>query len=454
MRSRPLAGAPGAAARLIGARPDELGAALAGAGYGFCMMAAYYMLRPVRDAMGIAGGVENLKYLFLLSFSATLLVVPLYGWACTHVSRSRFVPWVSLVMVAMVAAFFAVFSETGDEPPAWVAQAFFVWVGVFNLFVLSVYWSFMADVLSPEQAGRLFGFLAAGGSAGAVAGPATTTLLAGRFGIDSLLLCAGVLLLATVALVRYLLHWERVSPASPHKPLSGPMQTDEPIGGNPLAGISLLAGSRYLLGIGLFVLLFTAVGTFMYMQQAELLRDTVATSAERTRVLATVDLTVNALCIPFQIFVTGRLVARFGLTAVLLVVPVFMIGGFLALAAAPGLMLLIAVQVLRRAGDYAITRPARELLFTALPKESRFKAKNVIDTVIYRGGDAANAWLYALLASAGLGLAGTAAAGVVIATVWAGVAWRLGSQFSRVVEPQGRPVPGRGLPAQDHDEPV
>lgn len=455
MSSPPLAGPLGVVARLIGAERHEVTAALAGAGYGFCMMAAYYLLRPVRDAMGIAGGVENLKYLFLLSFSATLLVVPLYGWACTHVSRSRFVPWVSLVMVGMVAAFYAVFRETGDEPPAWVAQAFFVWVGVFNLFVLSVYWSFMADLFSPAQASRLFGFLAAGGSAGAVAGPAATALMAERFGIDSLLLCAAGLLLATLALVRYLLHWERVSPASPHKALSGPMQTDEPIGGNPLAGISLLAGSRYLLGIGLFVLLFTAVGTFMYMQQAELLRDSLATSAERTRVLAAVDLTVNALCIPFQIFLTGRLVARFGLTAVLLAVPVFMIGGFLALALAPGLLLLIAVQVLRRAGDYAITRPARELLFTALPKESRFKAKNVIDTVIYRGGDAANAWLYALLATAGLGLAGTAAAGMVLATVWAGVAWRLGRDFSRVVEPPpGREVPGRGLPAQDHDEPV
>lgn len=455
MPSRPRASPLGVAARLIGAERHEVSVALAGAGYGFCMMAAYYMLRPIRDAMGIAGGVENLKYLFLLSFAATLLVVPLYGWACTHVSRSRFVPWVSLVMVAMVAGFYTVFRETGDEPPAWVAQGFFVWVGVFNLFVLSVYWSFMADLLSPDQARRLFGFLAAGGSAGAVAGPAATALMAESLGIDSLLLCAGLLLLATVALVRYLLRWERVSPASPHKSLSGPMQTDEPIGGNPLDGISLLAGSPYLLGIALFVLLFTAIGTFMYMQQAELLRDTVATSAERTRILAAVDLTVNALCIPFQIFVTGRLVARVGLATVLVAVPVFMIGGFLALAAAPVLLVLIAVQVVRRAGDYAITRPARELLFTALPKESRFKAKNVIDTVVYRGGDAANAWLYALLASAGLGLAGIAATGAVIAAVWAGVAWRLGTAFSRVVErPAGREVPGRGLPAQDHDEPV
>jgi AAA family ATP:ADP antiporter len=452
--SRELPGSLGVIARLIGAEPAEVSAALAGAGYGFCMMAAYYMLRPVRDAMGIAGGVGNLKYLFLISFAATLLVVPLYGWACTHLSRSRFVPWVSLVLVAMVAAFYVAFRETGDEPPAWVAQSFFVWVGVFNLFVLSVYWSFMADLFSPEQAARLFGFLAAGGSAGAVAGPATTSLMAERFGIDGLLLCAGVLLLLTVALVRYLLHWERVSPASPHKALSGPMQTDEPIGGNPLAGISLLASSRYLLGIGLFVLLFTAVGTFMYMQQAELLRDSLATSAERTRVLATVDLTVNALCIPFQIFMTGRLVARFGLTVVLLAVPVFMIGGFAALSIAPVLLVLIAVQVLRRAGDYAITRPARELLFTALPKESRFKAKNVIDTVIYRGGDAANAWLYALLGGVGLGLAGIAAAGALISVVWALVAWRLGRAFSRVVEPPAAPVPGRGLVAQDHDEPV
>lgn len=412
------------------------------------------MLRPVRDAMGIAGGVENLKHLFLLSFAATLVVVPLYGLACTHLSRSRFVPWVSLLLVSMVAAFYVLFRDAGAEPPAWLAQTFFIWVGVFNLFILSVYWSFMGDLFSPEQSRRLFGFLAAGGSAGALAGPAGTALLVERFGIDSLLLCAGGLLLTTVMLVRYLLYWERDSPASPHKPLSGPMHTDEPIGGNPLAGISLLAGSPYLLGIAAFVLLFTAVGTFMYMHQAELIRDFVATSAERTRILAAMDLAVNALCIPLQLFVTGRLVTRFGLAAVLMTVPVFMVGGFFAVATAPVLLTLIAVQVLRRAGDYAITRPARELLFTALPKESRFKAKNVIDTVVYRGGDAANAWLHALLGSLGLGLAGIATVGAVIAAVWAGVAWRLGGAFSRVVEAPAGEMPGRGLPAQDHDEPV
>lgn len=431
-----------------------MGAALAGAAYGFCLMAAYYMLRPVRDAMGIAGGIENLKHLFLLSFGATLLVVPLYGWACTHLSRSRFVPLVSLLLVGMVAGFYALFRAAGDEPPAWLAQAFFVWVGVFNLFVLSVYWSFMGDLFSPEQSRRLFGFLAAGGSAGAVAGPAATALMVERFGIDGLLLCAGCLLLLTIALVRYLLHWERVSPASPQKPLSGPMQSDEPIGGNPLAGVSLLASSPYLLGIALFVVLFTAVGTFMYMQQAELLRDFVSSSVERARLLAAADLTVNALCIPLQLFVTGRLVARFGLAAVLVAVPIYMIGGFLAVASAPVLLVLIAVQVVRRAGDYAITRPAREMLFTALPKESRFKAKNVIDTVVYRGGDAANAWLYALLSSLGLGLAGIATVGALIAAVWAAVAWRLGHAFSQVVESSAAATPGRGLPAQDHDEPV
>jgi len=441
-------------ARLTGAERAEISAALAGAGYGFCLMAAYYMLRPVRDAMGIAGGVENLKHLFLLSFGATLIVVPLYGWACTHLSRSHFVPWVSLLLVAMVAGFYLLFREAGDEPAAWVAQSFFVWVGVFNLFVLSVYWSFMADLFSAAQARRLFGFLAAGGSSGALAGPAITALLVERLGIDSLLLCAGGLLLMTVGLVQYLLHWERVSPASPQKPLSGPMLTDEPIGGNPLAGISLLAKSPYLLGIALFVLLFTAVGTFMYMHQAELLRDSLSTSAERTRILAAMDLAVNALCIPLQLFATGRLVTRFGLAAVLVAVPVFMVGGFLAIATAPVLLTLVAVQVLRRAGDYAITRPGRELLFTALPKESRFKAKNVIDTVVYRGGDAANAWLHALLGSLGLGLAGIATVGALIAAVWAGIAWRVGGTFSRVVEARVSDVPGRGLPAQDHDEPV
>ncbi len=446
--------AAGIAARAIGARPGELAAALLGAAYMFCLMAAYYMLRPVRDAMGIAGGVENLKYLFLLSFAATLVVVPLYGLACAHLPRSRFVPLISLLLVAMVGLFSAFFRGAGDEPPDWVAQAFFVWVGVFNLFVLSVYWSFMADLFSAEQSRRLFGFLAAGGSAGAIAGPAVTTLMVGNIGIDGLLLCAGALLLTTVVLVQFLLRWEKNSPASPHKPLTGPMESDEPIGGNPLAGISLLGRSRYLLGIAFFVLLFTAVSTFMYMQQAELLRDTVATSAERTRILAAVDLIVNAICLPTQLFVTGRLVRRFGLTALLVALPLFMVAGFLALASTPVLLVLLGVQILRRAGDYAITRPARELLFTALPKESRFKAKNVIDTVVYRGGDAVNVWLYALLGGLGLGLAGIAVAGAAIAALWGAVALLLGRAFSRVIELEPGALPGRGLLAQDHDEPV
>jgi AAA family ATP:ADP antiporter len=252
-----------------------------------------------------------------------------------------------------------------------------------------------------------------------------------------------------------LLSWEKNSPASPHKPLSGPMDTDEPIGGNPLAGLSLLAGSRYLLGIAGFVLLFTAVGTFMYMEQAELLRDAVGSSAERTRLLAAVDLAVNALCIPTQIFLTGRLVQRFGLTAVLMAVPLFMVAGFLVLSLAPTLGVLLAIQVLRRAGDYAITRPARELLFTALAKESRYKAKNVIDTVVYRGGDAANAWVHAALGALGAGLAAIAAVGAVLAAAWAAVAFMVGRSFSRVVQPARPAEPaGRGLPAQDHDEPV
>lgn len=437
--------------RLINARPGELGAALAAAAYVFCIMAAYYMLRPVRDAMGIAGGVENLRYLFLISFVVTLGVVPLYGWACARLPRSRFVPWVSLFLALNLLIFHVAFRGT-HEPPPWVAQAFFVWVGVFNVFVLSVYWSFMTDLFSAEQAARLFGFLAAGGSAGAVAGPAVTTLLAGRFGIDALLMIAIVLLLVTVTLVRVLLNWERTSPASPHRALDEPM-SDAPVGGNPLAGLRLFAGSPYLRGIGVFVLLFTSVGTFMYMLQAELLRDAIAGSAERTRILAAVDLAVNVLCIPLQVFVTGRLMLRFGLAATLVAVPLAMVAGFAALAAAPVLIVLFIVQIIRRAGDYSLTRPARELLFTAMNQESRYKAKNVVDTVIYRGGDAANAWLYTGLVSAGLSLSAIAAVGAGFAAAWWVVGRRLGRAFGRTAGVPRR-MPAAGLPAQDHDEPV
>lgn len=439
--------------RAINARPGELLAALTAAAYIFCLMAAYYMLRPVRDAMGIAGGVENLRYLFLASFSATLAVIPLYGWACSRYSRSQFVPWVSVFLAVCVFAFAVEFAVADDEPPRWVAQAFFVWVGVFNLFVLSVYWSFMADLYSREQALRLFGFFAAGGSAGAVVGPAVTSLLVERLGLDFLMMSAGALLLLTVALVRALLHWERHSPASPRRPLSGPAPDAGPIGGNPLTGLALVARSPYLLGIGAFVLLLTSAGTFMYMFQAELLRDAVASSAERTRILAVMDLAVNALCIPVQLFLTGRVLARFGVAITLAAVPALMVAGFIALGVAPLLMVLIVVQVLRRAGDYAITRPARELLFTVLDKESRFKAKSVVDTVIYRGGDALNAWIYAGLAAAGASLSAIASIGAGLALLWAALAMRLGRAAG--APPASPAVDRDGVsPAQDYDEPV
>lgn len=415
--------------KAINAQPAELLAALSAFLYIFSLLCSYYVLRPVRDAMGIAGGVENLPWLFAGTFTAMLAVVPAYGWLCGRFARAVFLPWVYLFFISNILIFYFAFLTSPDDP--WVARVFFIWVSVFNLFVVSVFWSFMADLFAEEQAKRLFGFFAAGGSAGALTGPALTALLAESWGLVNLLLLSASILFLTVILIRVLLHWERSSPASKLN-IEGNIQSeDKPIGGNPFAGISLFFKSRYLLGIGAFIVLYTAMGTFMYLQQAELVRDAFATSAERTQLFAGVDFAVNTLAIFTQLFLTGRVVKKFGMTITLMALPVFMIFGFIALAIAPILPVLIVVQVIRRAGNYAITRPGREMLFTVLDKESKYKAKNVIDTVVYRGGDVVNAWFFKALGMLGLALAGTAMVGSVVAALWALTGLWLGRAFGR-----------------------
>jgi AAA family ATP:ADP antiporter len=401
--------------RMVSLRAGEGRMVALSCAYFFCLLCAYYVLRPVRDEMGIQGGIENLQWLFTATFVAMLCLVPLFGWISSRYPRRRFVPAIYVFFLANVLLFHLLF-DSGIEK-AMVARVFFVWLSVFNLFVVSVFWSFMVDVFSSEQGRRLFGLIAAGGSAGAVAGPALTSLLVVRLGPVNLLLVSAIFLAAALWCVVQLGKQAAVS-ADP-----------EPvIGGGLLDGVRRVVRSRYLLGVVLYIVLYTTLATFLYFTQAYIVREAFTDGAQRTQVFALMDLATNVLTIFLQLFVTGRLASRFGVGFTLALVPVLLLIGFIALGFAPVLGVLVAVQIVRRAGNYAIARPSREMLFSVLGREDKYKSKNFIDTVIYRGGDAVSGWFYAALTAVGMGTGAIAWLAAPLALLWAVTGWRLGSR--------------------------
>lgn len=409
--------------------------------YFFCLLSSYYLIRPFRDAMGIAGGIDKLQWLFTATFVVMLAAVPAYGWVVSRYSRERFLPLVYGFFIFNLLVFYGIFSTAPGQE--WVARAFFVWVSVFNLFVVSVFWSFMNDVFDPEQATRLFPAIAAGGTAGALAGPLMAATLSYTFELDpiNLLPISALLLASAVSCVLRLNAWRAsVGPGSATPAPAAPVA----MGGNVWAGLTLVLRSPYLIGICVLMLLFTTLATILYFQQAEIVRDAFSTRAERTAVFAAMDLAVNVLTLVAQIFITGRLVGRFGLALTLALVPAALTAGFASLAVAPSLAVVVVVQVLRRAGNYAVMRPAREMLYTVLDRESKYKAKSFIDTAIYRGGDAVSAWFYSALSTMGLGIAGIAWVAVPLGAAWTAVAFRLGTR-RKELEPS--PPPPNTLPA-------
>ncbi len=405
--------------RLVGVRREEVGALLWSFAYFFCLLSSYYILRPLRDEMGIAGGVDNLQWMFTGTFVAMLAAVPVFGWAAARFPRRKLLPLVYLFFIANVLIFYALFQL--DLGRVYVARAFFIWTSVFNLFVISVFWSFMADLFSNAQARRLFGFIAAGGSAGAIAGPAITGLLAAPLGPTNLLLISAALLIGAVACIAALNSRTRTLAEDRR------LQSDRAaIGGGIFTGVRRVFSSPYLLGICLFIWLYTTLATFLYLGQARIVADSFDDPATRTALFAWIDFAVNVLTIGIQAALTGRVIKWLGLPLTLALIPILTAGGFAGLGLAPALPVLVAFQVIRRAGEYAVTRPAREILFTVVDIETKYKAKNFIDTVVYRGGDAVSSWIYTALVAVGLSLAGIALIAAPIALLWAAIGLGLG----------------------------
>lgn len=419
--------------RIVSVEPGEILGVFWAFSYFFSLLCSYYIIRPIRDEMGIAGGVENLQWLFTGTFVAMLAIIPLFGWISSRYPRQKFLPYVYLFFIINLLLFFMLFRS--EISHAYIARAFYIWVSVFNLFVVSIFWSFMTDIFSNKQARRLFGFVAAGGSAGALLGPLLTTSLVGSLGPDNLLVLSALFLCWALLCIKQLDHWQATQSSNDHEtaPTSTTNTTADadklPMGGGIFAGVRLVFNSPYLLGICIVILFYTTLSTFLYFQQAQIIRDNFSDPAMRTSIFAGMDLAVNTLTLLFQLFLTGRIVRIFGIAMTLAIIPVLLCFGFLSIWYAPVLLTIVVVQVIRRAGNYAIMKPVREMLYVVLGKQEKYKAKNFIDTAVYRGGDAVSAWAYTgLREGLDLGLSGIALIAVPLSAIWAWVAFKLGKQ--------------------------
>jgi AAA family ATP:ADP antiporter len=392
----------------------------------FTVMAAYFFLRPVRDSMASDWSDAEISQLWTIQFFLSLGLVMIYGLACSRIRFRLLVPAVYTFYAATFALFYFGSSLVSDR--VLLDKGFYVWVSLFSLFHLSVFWSFMADTFSTEQSKRLFPFIGAGASAGAAAAPLVVAVIATDVGNDNLMLVAAGILLLSIPMVLYLQRLKVVDlrNESVHANLAAAK-----MGGQWWQGFREFATSPYLLTIGLFILLYTAIQAFIYFETTELLR-IYEEREQRTTILALRDAVVNILTFGLGLFVTGRLVKKLGMPATLALLPFFCLLGFVILAMAPVLSVLLAVDIARRAGEYGITRPAREMLFTSVDRETRFKTKPVVDVVVYRGGDAWWGGIFAFLSeNLGLAFAAMSVIGAALAAVWAGSGVYLGRVFQR-----------------------
>jgi ATP:ADP antiporter, AAA family len=415
--------------RLVAVRPEEVAALGWSWLYIFAVLSSYYIMRPIREQMGVAGGVNNLQWLFMGTLGAMLLLNLPFGFLVKMLPRTRFIPITYRFFAAVVLLFALALYWADPAQTVWVGRIFFIWISVFNLFVVSIFWALIVDIFSSEDGKRLFGFIAAGATIGAIVGSGLTASLARYVPASFLLIGSAILLELAVFSVGRLsrqatkLHTRPAAEAA-----------ENPIGGNALAGITHPFKSVYLLNVSFFLLLFAVTSTFLYFQQASIVSRSFHDRGAQTAFFASVDLAVNVLTFFVQLFLTGRIVRAVGVGPTLAFLPVLTIVGFGALALVPTLIALAAFQVLRRSGDYAVARPTREVLYTVVAREDRYKAKSFIDTVVYRGGDQVGAWSFTLLSWLGVGVTGIAVAAGLLSAAWLANALWLGRRQDAMAE--------------------
>lgn len=428
MSSRRISPATSLLQRIVDVRDDEVKAVLLSAAYFFCVLSAYYVIRPIRDEMAVAGGVRNLPWLFTGTLVTMLVVNPPFAALVARFSRRGFVSLTYRFFIANLVGFFLVLTAAPQTVNLWVGRVFFVWTSVFNMFVVSIFWAFMADIYRTDQSKRLFGFIGVGGTVGGLVGAAITASLVERVGTANLLLVSAVLLEGAVYFVRRL-----AALFSSLRSEGGVRSEEVPIGGSALAGFSHIIRSPYLLGICGYLLCYTFAATTLYFQQATIANHYFTDRAIRTAFFAKMDLAVNGLTVLTQLFLTGRLVRLLGVAVTLTLLPAICIVGFTTLGFVPTLVVLVVFQVLRRSGEFAVTRPTRETLYTVVSREDRYKAKSLIDTFVYRSGDQIAAWSYTALGWMGLTMAAIAFLVAPLAGVWLLIGLWLGRKQAAMV---------------------
>ena len=430
--------------RLVDVRAHELAAVAWSWLFFFAVLSAYYVIRPIRDEMGVAGGVDNLPWLFAGSLTGMLLANPPFAYLVARMPRARFVSWGYRVFALNLLVFFVLLRATSGDAALWVGRAFFVWTSVFNMFVVSIFWSVMADVFSPAQSTRLFGFIGAGGTIGGIAGAALTSWLVGSLGAANLLLVSAVLLEVAALAARRLFALPRA--ATTDAGVSEPLDTA--IGGSVWDGMRRSLTNPYLLNVTLHMLFFTLLTTFLYFQQATIVDAALTDRTARTRFFANIDLAVNSTELVTQTFASGRIVRALGVPLALALLPALSIPGFVWLALSPTIPALMAFQVFRRSMNYSLARPTREMLFTVVPRADRYKAKTFIDTVVYRVGDQVGAWAFAPLAAAGAGIGAVSTVAVAIAMASVVNATWLGRRMERLDTTRATPDPLTAVPLE------
>jgi AAA family ATP:ADP antiporter len=409
---------------------DEFKGLLLGTAYGFFIMFSYYVLRAVRDEISSADR-GNLQLLWTAVFVVMLLAVPLYSWVASKWSRGVFVPLANRFFIACLVSFWLCLVFLPETARPWIDRIFYIWTSVFALFVVTVFWGFMADCFSNSQAKRLFAFIAVGSSLGGVLGSLVTAVLAELLPTFTLLLIA-CLPLELASWCALLLHRRF---ATGNVRVAG--ESARAIAGGAWAGMNAVFASKYLMGIATFIAVMTFISTMLYFQQAHLVADAFEDRGMRTAFFAKVDVTVNILTIIFQVYLTARIIKWLGVGLTLAMVPIAMTAGFIALGLYPTLAILVVVQVIYRAGRYGLTKPAREMLWTVLGREEKYKSKPFLDAAVYRGGDLVSGWIYTGLAAIGLSIGAIALVAAPVAGIWALLGLKLGQREELLAEKQG-----------------
>ena len=424
--------------RVVDVRAGELRALLASFTLFFFLLSSYFVLRPMRDEVAASSGVNGLTWLFAATLAGTLVFNPMFSALVVRFPVRKFIPISYQFFVANMLIFYAVLrymsAAEGSSVDVWAGRAFFIWTTVFALFNTSIFWCLMADTFRSDEAKRLFGFIGVGGTLGSIAGSAATAALAQRVGTMNLLIVSAVLLEIGVLVV---MRFPRRAVIAPDERVRSKRDQDrELIGGSVWAGFTHVVRSPYLLGICGFMVLFTVGSTFLYFAQSDLVGREFADKASRTAVLAKLELSVQTLTVITQIFFTGRIIRWLGLGLALALLPIISILGFGGLALVPAFGTIAVFTVLRRGGNFAITNPAMEVLFTVVRREDKYKAKNVIETFVYRGGDQIGAWAYKGLTGLGLGLVGISSVAVPLSMIWLGLGLWLGRRQAQLAGEQ------------------